>query len=164
VAGVQRYPWLAELLPAKPATAVSCTTCHGQGQIAQGAFCYSCNALGWRTPPVFVPSADGDLRAFESCEEAESWMESDDVEGGEYVAGFDAVGTRFAIEVTEPTKRSTFLGIESLVPTPVRMQTASAWGAAAGELHDLLVRKLVGASEDAPLDALVVRARRELRT
>jgi hypothetical protein len=77
---------------------------------------------------------DGDLLVFDSCNEAESWMESPDVEEGEYIAGFDAVGTRFAIDVPEPTRRSKFLGVTTLKLTPVRMQRTSAPGAAAPEL------------------------------
>jgi hypothetical protein len=115
------------------------------------------------TPPVFVQCSDGDVLVFDSCNEAESWMESPDVEEGEYVSGFDAVGTRFAIEVTAPTRPSKFLGVTTLTLTPVRMRRTSATGAAAQELRGLLQEKLAGAPPDAPLAVLVTRARRELR-
>ena len=55
VAGSQRYPWLAELLPQRPDAARDCRKCGGRGMItpagaphsAQGIFCSDCSALGW---------------------------------------------------------------------------------------------------------------------
>lgn len=50
VAGVQRYPWLSELLPIRPAEAVDCTSCSGSGRLGldNALFCHACGALGWR--------------------------------------------------------------------------------------------------------------------
>lgn len=54
VAGSERYPWLSELLPQRPADAANCPSCDGQGQITIAppgkgvVFCGSCSALGWR--------------------------------------------------------------------------------------------------------------------
>ena len=51
--GCERYPWLRELLPARPANARDCTVCRGHGSIAvpgsscPGIICEACQALGW---------------------------------------------------------------------------------------------------------------------
>ena len=53
VAGAERYPWLAPLLPERPADAANCPACSGAGRIAlNGAstgsiYCGTCNGLGW---------------------------------------------------------------------------------------------------------------------
>ena len=53
VAGTERYPWLQEMLPSRPAAAVDCNVCQGRGRIrpssdaGAGLFCDSCAALGW---------------------------------------------------------------------------------------------------------------------
>jgi len=53
VAGAERYPWLAELLPARPATAVTCEVCGGTGKFSHAGsstgyfFCGRCDGLGW---------------------------------------------------------------------------------------------------------------------
>jgi hypothetical protein len=50
VAGANRYPWLRELLPTRPAEATICGDCGGMGRTGPGdaLFCRSCGALGWR--------------------------------------------------------------------------------------------------------------------
>jgi hypothetical protein len=53
VAGAQRYPWLSELIPARPEDAVVCSVCSGSGKILKSGgrfFCGACGALGWREP------------------------------------------------------------------------------------------------------------------
>ncbi len=58
VAGVQRFPWLKELLPAEPPGTLDCSFCGGHGQLAPknarpgsaGVFCPKCQALGWLAP------------------------------------------------------------------------------------------------------------------
>jgi hypothetical protein len=51
--GCERYPWLRELLPARPANARDCQVCGGSGRIsvpgnaAPGIICDRCQALGW---------------------------------------------------------------------------------------------------------------------
>jgi hypothetical protein len=51
--GCERYPWLRELLPPRPADARDCPVCGGGGSIAvpgnpgPGIICDSCRALGW---------------------------------------------------------------------------------------------------------------------
>ena len=47
VAGVRRYPWLADALPQRPPTAVDCPECGGSGATGPGWFCRTCGALGW---------------------------------------------------------------------------------------------------------------------
>ena len=48
-AGVGRFPWLGELLPMRPATALKCPDCGGVGRIGpeEAWFCRTCSALGW---------------------------------------------------------------------------------------------------------------------
>lgn len=49
--GVERYPWLAELLPARPSDALSCSDCSGTGRVASTpVLCPSCEGLGWMPP------------------------------------------------------------------------------------------------------------------
>jgi hypothetical protein len=49
VAGAERYPWLRDLLPPRPADAIDCTNCQGSGRFgpANALFCHVCDALGW---------------------------------------------------------------------------------------------------------------------
>ena len=50
VAGTERYPWLRDLIPNRPESAIDCDECGGRGRIGPGdaIFCYACGALGWR--------------------------------------------------------------------------------------------------------------------
>lgn len=56
--GTERYPWLAELLPPRPADAIDCGSCGGSGSVGVGAppgggfLCQACDALGWRRNPA----------------------------------------------------------------------------------------------------------------
>ncbi len=60
VAGSERYAWLTELLPQRPASARDCEVCRGVGRVfaegdsqsSSGAFCPACNALGWTASDV----------------------------------------------------------------------------------------------------------------
>jgi hypothetical protein len=53
VAGAERYPWLAELLPSRPDNAVNCEVCDGTGRFPHAGssrgylFCGRCDGLGW---------------------------------------------------------------------------------------------------------------------
>jgi hypothetical protein len=52
VAGTERYPWLRELIPPRPADAVPCSQCQGEGRIFlrngdEYFYCDACGALGW---------------------------------------------------------------------------------------------------------------------
>ncbi|MCE9638423.1 MAG: hypothetical protein K8T90_22200 [Planctomycetes bacterium] len=65
VAGVRRFPWLAELLPMRPTDGTDCPVCAGIGVIvhagsapgSSGFFCPTCQALGWLSPvnPTGLP-------------------------------------------------------------------------------------------------------------
>jgi hypothetical protein len=95
-------------------------------------------------PPIFIIGRDGDVEAFVSVADAEAAMESQDVKAGEYVGGFDATGTRLAIEVTEPTRRSRrrlVPGISTVTLTSVRVRPISEARAGAEELKRLLALK-----------------------
>jgi hypothetical protein len=47
--GVERFPWLAELLPSRPSEATSCSECAGQGRLGNlPVLCPTCSGLGWR--------------------------------------------------------------------------------------------------------------------
>ena len=55
VAGAERYPWLAGLLPSRPEGAIDCSDCHGEGHLrfdtseTRGTvYCGTCDGLGWR--------------------------------------------------------------------------------------------------------------------
>lgn len=53
VAGAERYPWLASLLPDRPIDAALCTVCGGTGRIGSPgntAYCFGCHSLGWNSP------------------------------------------------------------------------------------------------------------------
>jgi len=53
--GAERYPWLADLVPPRPADAIPCSTCHGRGKLRTaarpneaGVLCPQCYARGWQ--------------------------------------------------------------------------------------------------------------------
>jgi hypothetical protein len=55
--GAERHPWLAELVPRRPADVRSCATCSGRGRLPaagssdpRGIFCPECHARGWHPP------------------------------------------------------------------------------------------------------------------
>ena len=73
-------------------------------------------------PPIFVVvAANGDILAFDSPARAERYVESIDVENGEYLQAFDSEGRLLALEVERPTVRHKFVGLESVELTPVRL-------------------------------------------
>ncbi len=72
-------------------------------------------------PPIFVVASDGELLAFDSPARAEGFVESIDVEDGEYLDSFDSEGRLLALEVERPSVRRKFLGLESIELTPVRL-------------------------------------------
>lgn len=54
VYGATRYPWLAELIPPRPADALTCPTCKGHRWIPfagstdpHGLICHECRGRGW---------------------------------------------------------------------------------------------------------------------
>jgi len=47
---VERFPWLAELLPSRPPDAPGCATCGGSGHLGSSpVLCAACGGLGWTT-------------------------------------------------------------------------------------------------------------------
>jgi hypothetical protein len=50
MAGSERYSWLGEVLPARPADAQDCDVCDGLGRspFRYDLLCASCGGLGWR--------------------------------------------------------------------------------------------------------------------
>src|SRR6266571_6353872 len=73
-------------------------------------------------PPIFlVVASNGDLLAFGSSDQVEHYVESVDVENGEYGKAFDSEGRLLALEVERPSVRHKFLGLESVELTPVRL-------------------------------------------
>jgi hypothetical protein len=66
VAGAEEYPWLAELLPRRPADATDCVKCEGQGRVpikdstgrSVVLYCGDCNALGWGFSEQAVQQGD----------------------------------------------------------------------------------------------------------
>jgi hypothetical protein len=109
-------------------------------------------------PPIFIVCSNGDICAFRSPRAAESALESPDVESGEYTSGFDSIGTRLTIGVTEPTRTRRFLGMTTLRLTPVTIEPTGEPGAGAEQLRALLASELGDASAD--LASLVERAAR----
>lgn len=112
--------------------------------------------------PVFVSCSDREVMAFESARQAAQFMESVDVENGEYTAAYDADGRRLRVKVSSPTKRSRLFWFEATVLSKVTVEPAEEHPSGGEELKATLVRVLPGASADEPLSALVARASREL--
>lgn len=108
--------------------------------------------------PILVVCANGDINAYGSVDDAESDLESPDVESGEYVAAFDARGTRLAITVPTPTRVTRFLGITSYELTPVILVPDSDEGNGEAELRKLLVAQFPECPPGSPLADLVERA------
>jgi hypothetical protein len=49
VEGVDRFPWLAELLPKRSPESADCSFCKGAGRSPDGKIlCFECEGLGWR--------------------------------------------------------------------------------------------------------------------
>jgi hypothetical protein len=44
--GAERHPWLVELIPSRPQTAIDCSFCQGKGDV--GFLCPECFARGWK--------------------------------------------------------------------------------------------------------------------
>jgi len=54
VCGAERHPWLAEVIPPRPADAVTCGSCNGvgfhpvHGESHKGVLCSDCHVRGWK--------------------------------------------------------------------------------------------------------------------
>jgi hypothetical protein len=119
-------------------------------------------------PPIFVVGSDGDLLAFDSPARAEGFVESIDVEDGEYLDAFDSEGRLLALEVERPTVRRKFFGIESVELTPVRLVEKESRANHAGDLKSALLGALArvgppGERANATLGDLVEEAFRRFR-
>jgi hypothetical protein len=118
-------------------------------------------------PPIFVVAADG-LLAFESPTRAEGWVESIDVEDGEYLDVFDSEGRLLAFEVERPTVRHKSLGLESVELTPVRLVEKESQPTHAENLKSALLGALArvgqpGEHAHATMEDLVEEALRRFR-
>jgi hypothetical protein len=48
IAAAERFPELAEIIPARPASATTCQDCEGEGKVLNGMIrCGNCSGLGW---------------------------------------------------------------------------------------------------------------------
>lgn len=93
--------------------------------------------------PIFVFTSDGDVLGFNSESEAGSYLESTDVENGEYALALDAEGMELAISVVAPTRKGTFLGIGWMDPKPVMVTENETAHFNADKLRELLVKALI---------------------
>lgn len=93
-------------------------------------------------PPIFIVASDGDLLAFDSPARAEGYVESIDVENGEYLHAFDSEGRLLALEVDRPTVHHKFLGLESVELTPVHLVEKEAHPSHSNELMTMLIEML----------------------
>jgi hypothetical protein len=114
--------------------------------------------------PLFVICVNGDVLVFRDPEAALRWVESPDVESGEYVAVFDADGRRFKLDVIEPTRRRKGLFGTSIELTPVTFKSLEDKATGADELRALLVKQMPGVAPSAPLSDLVQHALTKLRS
>lgn len=114
------------------------------------------------TPPIFIVCADNEVLVYEEPQRALRYVESPDVESGEYTAVFDAKGGRFEFVVAEPTRRTWFGTAIELTPVTFRALADTPTGA--DQLRAILLTQLAGAAPDAPLNELVSLAARKLRS
>jgi hypothetical protein len=99
-------------------------------------------------PPIFViVASNGDLLAFESPAHVERYVESIDVENGEYLHAFDSEGRMLALEVERPTVRHKFFGLESVELTPVHLVEKESQPSHAKELMSALLAALTRVGE-----------------
>jgi hypothetical protein len=117
--------------------------------------------------PIFIVSTNGDVSVHDSVAEAETSVESIDVEDGEYLAAYDADGRLLEFHVATPTKRSHFLGSTAIVLTPVRLRPVDHVPAHEGDLRAALIACLehhgVSIPDATPLDPLEVLFQRHAR-
>ena len=120
-------------------------------------------------PPIFVVVAsNSDILAFDSPARAERYVESIDVENGEYPHAFDSEGRLLALEVERPTVRHKFLGLESVELTPVRLVEKESKPSHAEDLVEALLAAFARVGEpgehaNAAMGELVEKALRRFR-
>jgi hypothetical protein len=108
--------------------------------------------------PIFVVCADDEVLVYEEPTRALQYTESPDVEGGEYLAVFDADGRRFELHVAEPTRRRKGPLLNSIELTPVTFRALEETPTGADDLRRILAERLPDAPPGAPLEELVRRA------
>jgi hypothetical protein len=120
-------------------------------------------------PPIFVIFAsNGDLLGFDSAAGVEHYVESIDIENGEYQHVFDSEGRLLALEVERPTKRHKFLGLESVELTPVHLVERESQPTHSRDLMTALLGALArvgqpGERANATMGELVEEAFRKFR-
>src|SRR4051794_18504535 len=102
-------------------------------------------------PPFFIVCADGEVLVYEDAERALRYVESPDLESGEYPAAFDAEGRRLRLEVKEQTRRKRSVFGTSIELTPVILQALEHSPTGADELRALLVKHMPGVASEAQL-------------
>jgi hypothetical protein len=108
--------------------------------------------------PIFVLDGSGHITAFGSEREACSWVESMDVESGEYPGAYDAEGRRLTLRVVEPTGRRRFLGLEWVRPGRVVLEALEDLPSHGEELRGILLSALRNAGRIAASDITVEEA------
>lgn len=90
-------------------------------------------------PPIFlVVASNGDLLAFASSNQVEHYVESVDVENGEYGKAFDSEGRLLALEVERPSGRHRILGLALVELTAVRLAEKEAQPSHEADLASVL--------------------------
>jgi len=115
------------------------------------------------TSPIFVLANDGELMMFESPERVTAYVESPDVEAGEYTGAFDAEGWKLILRVSEPTRRRRFLGIQTVGLTKVLLDYADPPENCPADLANDLRRALNIDDTSIELAELVEQAQRKLK-
>jgi hypothetical protein len=105
---------------------------------------------------MFVLCANGDLLLFGSRDAVTRYVESPDVDSGEYVCAYDAKGRRYFLDLEQPTRRNRVLGIEVICLSRVLLRSTGVVEPAA--LAALLAERLN--REGGDLESLVDEARR----
>jgi len=113
-------------------------------------------------PPIFILAGDGALMMFASPERATSYVESADVEAGEYPHAFDADGCRLTLKVSEPTREKGFLGVRTVELTKVLLEPCATTHADRQAFASQLRRALDVDESNLELPALVGLAERQL--
>lgn len=99
---------------------------------------------------------------YTSKERALRYVESPDVDDGEYTAVFDSEGLRLRLVVSEPTKRKKGWFFTSIELGVVVLEQLEEEPSGSEELHSILASKLPDCPPGAGLESLVKRAVNEL--
>jgi hypothetical protein len=105
---------------------------------------------------MFLLCANGDLLLFGSGDSVTRYVESPDIDSGEYVCAYDETGQRYSLELEQPTRRKRVLGIEVIGLAPVVLR---ATGLSEPDVLGRLLSTHLNCA-DGDLDLLVEKARR----